>query len=171
MKKVTVKTEKAVKKLTAKKVVKIKSVKKTPKSLKPTADKSVEMPMKYKQPDDKNIPVTRVHGKEFSPLIIRRYSMPMLAFVALITDDNLDDLDFHVRGFFESYGIKNGIQEMRNLAGAMTDHLAKIYTKSEGVAVVLQADKMTVSSLAGDFMNHDACRIEFYGLLNFATGV
>lgn len=135
-----------------------------------TSDYGLDFPMKYKSTTDVE-PITRVHGKEWSPLIIRRYSLPLLAFVALITDDNLADLDDVVKGFLEKHGIKNGIQEMRNLAGALTDHLQKRYKKSEGVAVVIQADKCTISSLAGDFMNHDACRIEFYGLLNFATGV
>ena len=121
---------------------------------------------------EKNKPITRVHGKEWSPLIIRRYSLPMLAFVGLITDDNLGDLDNVVRGFLDSKDpLPNDIQGMRNLAGELTELLCKTYRRTEGAAVVLQADKMTISSLAGDFMNHDACRIEFYGLLNFATGV
>lgn len=121
---------------------------------------------------EENKPITRVHGKEWSPLIIRRYSLPMLAFVGLITDDNLDNLDNVVRGYFaDKEPLPNSIQGMRNLAGELTELLTKTYKRTEGAAVVLQADKMTISSLAGDFMNHDACRIEFYGLLNYATGV
>ena len=65
----------------------------------------------------------------------------------------------------------NEIQSLRNLAGALTAHLTEMYEKTEGAAVVFYVDKMFVSSLFGDFMNHTACRIEFYGLLNMSTGV
>jgi hypothetical protein len=114
---------------------------------------------------------TKLVGKEYSPLIIRRYSMPVLTFVAIITDDNLDDLDEVVHEFFSTHEIPNTIQGSRNLAGEISEALAKKYTKSEGIAVILQMDKMTISSLAGDAMNHLACRLELYELLNFATGV
>lgn len=116
-------------------------------------------------------PLTRVVGKEYSPLIIRRYSMPILTFVAIITDDNLDNLDDVVMGFYNNKTLPNSIQGMRNIAGQLSEILALEYTKSEGIGVIIQADKMTISSLAGDFMNHESCRIELYGLLNFATGV
>jgi len=118
-----------------------------------------------------NEPNTRLVGKEYSPLIIRRYSMPVLHFVALITDDNLDDLDDTVNGFFGENPIPNSIQGVRNSAGALSETLFRKYSKTEGVAVIIQADKMTISSLAGDFMNHVSCRIELYNLLTFATGV
>ena len=117
-------------------------------------------------------PKTKLVGKEFSPLIIRRYSTPILHFVAIITDDNLDDLDQTVETFFKENGpLPNTIQGIRNFAGGLNDYLATKYLKCEGVAVILQADKMTISSLYGDFMNHVSCRIELYGLLNFATQV
>jgi len=115
-------------------------------------------------------PKTKLVGKEYSPLIIRRYSLPVLIFVALITDDNLDNLDDVVDKFF-SEPLPNTIQGMRNVAGELTACLIKEYPKTEGVAVIVQADKCTISSLAGDFMNHESCRIELYSLLNFATQV
>lgn len=117
------------------------------------------------------MPKTKLVGKEFSPLIIRRYSLPILTFVALITDDNLDSLDDVVNGFFDKVILPNTIQGMRNVAGQLSEILVKQYSKTEGVAIVVQADKMTISSLAGDFMNHLSCRLELYSLLNFATQV
>jgi hypothetical protein len=116
-------------------------------------------------------PKTRLVGKEYSPLIIRRYSMPILTFVALITDDNLNNLDEVVNGFFGKYELPNTIQGMRDVAGRLSECLTKEYPKTEGVAVILEADKMTISSLAGDFMNHTSCRIELYNLLTFGTQV
>lgn len=116
-------------------------------------------------------PNTRLVGKEYSPLIIRRYSLPILTFVALITDDNLNDLDDVVNGFFRSIELPNSIQGMRNVAGQLSEVLTKKYPKTEGCAVIIQADKCTISSLAGDFMNATPCRIELYSLLNFATNV
>ena len=118
-----------------------------------------------------NEPETKLVGKEYSPLIIRRYSMPVLHFVALITDDNLDSLDDVVNGFFKKNPIPNSIQGVRNSAGQLSEVLAKKYPKTEGVAVIIQADKCTISSLAGDFMNATPCRIELYSLLQFATNV
>jgi len=121
-----------------------------------------------------NEPHTRLTGKEFSPLIIRRYSEPILTFVALITDDNLDDLDKVVRDFFSRYeveGFPKTIQGMRNIAGELTNVLHKRYEKEEGVAVVMYADKLVVSSLRGDFMNHGWNRLELFSLLNMATQV
>jgi len=117
-------------------------------------------------------PITKVTGKNFSPFILRKYSMPELLFVALITDDDLDNLDDVINEFIlKNTPFPNSIQEMRNLAGELSEVLKDAYPKSEGVGVIFQADKMTISSLAGDFMNHTACRIELYGLLNFTTGV
>ena len=117
------------------------------------------------------LPHTKLVGKEFSPLIIRRYSLPQLMFVALITDDNLDDLDNIVNTFVKKEPLPNKIQGMRNLAGELSEVLTTHYSKTEGCAVIIQADKMTVSSLAGDFMNHGQCKQELYFLLNFSTQV
>lgn len=119
----------------------------------------------------KNVPNTQLIGKEYSPLIIRRYSLPILTFVALITDDNLDSLDDVVNGFFDETKLPNTIQGMRDVAGKLSEILTEKYPKTEGAAVILQADKMTISSLAGDFMNHGQCKMELYFLLNFGTQV
>lgn len=121
--------------------------------------------------NEKAEPKTRLVGKEYSPLVIRRYSLPILTFVALITDDNLDDLDDVVSGFFDSTDTPNSIQGMRNVTGQLSEILTKKYPKTEGVAVIIQADKCTISSLAGDFMNHHQCKAELYFLLNFGTQV
>lgn len=118
---------------------------------------------------------TKLVDKHFSPLVIRkitRYGFPI--YVGIITDDDLSDLDRVALSFMEAHrndGWVNQIQKVRNLAGAMTDYLVETYEKAEGVAVIFYVDKMFVSSLHGDFMNHTACRIEFYTLLQMSTGV
>jgi len=116
-------------------------------------------------------PRTRLIGKEYSPLIIRRYSMPVLHFVSMISDHNLDDLDVVVHEYFKENPMLESIQGIRNSAGGLSEALYKRYPRTEGVAIIIQADKMTVSSLSGDFMNHLACRVELYNLLTFITGV
>jgi hypothetical protein len=118
-----------------------------------------------------NEPYTKLVGKNYSPLIIRRYSLPILHFVAIISDDDLTDLDKVVRKFWKKNKLVNDIQGLRNLAGSLSDFLIKFYEKVEGVAVVFVADKMVISSLAGDFMNHEQCRIELYSLLNLMANV
>jgi len=119
---------------------------------------------------------TRLVGKHYSPLVIRKYThwgFPM--YVSLITDDSLSDLDSHVVQFMQkemsSSGGLNGIQELRDLAGRLTEYLNTTYGKAEGVGVIFYVDKMFVSSLHGDFMNHTACRIELYSLLVMSIGV
>lgn len=118
---------------------------------------------------------TKLIDKHYSPLLIRKYThwgFPI--YVGLITDDDLSDLDDFVVKFMEQYGPSgwvNDVQKVRDLAGKMTEALNRHYGRSEGVAVVFYVDKMFVSSLHGDFMNHTACRIEFYGLLQMSTGV
>lgn len=116
-------------------------------------------------------PRQRLSGKEYSPLVVRRYSMPFLHWVAVITDDNLDLLDFWVEEFWAMGPAQTTIQDMRNLAGALGDAIVVNLPRVEGVAVILSADKMLVSSLAGDFMVHEQCRLELYSLLNLSTQV
>jgi hypothetical protein len=124
--------------------------------------------------DSKSV-FTKLVDKHYSPLVIRKYThwgFPI--YVGLIADDDLTDLDKVVVEFMaQTYkdGWVNNIQTLRNLAGAMTEHLNTVYEKAEGVAVVFYVDKCFISSLHGDFMNHTSCRIEFYGLLNMSTGV
>lgn len=118
---------------------------------------------------------TKLVDKHYSPLVIRKYThwgFPI--YIGMITDDDLSDLDDTVVKFMETYkneGWVNDIQKIRNLSGAFTEHLNETYGKTEGVAVVFYVDKMFVSSLHGDFMNHTSCRIEFYSLLTMSTGV
>jgi len=107
-------------------------------------------------------PYTRLSNKEFSPLVIRRYSEPFLFFVALITDDDLDNLDDLVIRFVKKNDLPESIQEFRNFAGKLSKFLLLSYPKTEGVAIVIYADKMTISSLSGDFMNHEQCRLELF---------
>jgi len=121
--------------------------------------------------NEENEPITKIIGKEYSPLIIRRYNrLGVPLFVALITDDNLDDLDKFIINKIENATI-NSIQKARNFAGWLTEELVKHYKKAEGVAVIIYYDKMMVSSLWGDFMNHTACRIELYTLLLMMTNI
>ena len=118
-----------------------------------------------------NEPFTKLVGKEFSPLVVRRYSQPILTFVGIITDDNLSDLDSVVNKFFVEKGVKNDIQEIRNLAGGLTERLKEHYKKVEGIGVLISFDKGFCSSLVGDMMCHQMCRDEFYYLVNIATKV
>lgn len=118
---------------------------------------------------------TALVDKHYSPLVIRKYThwgFPI--YVGMITDDDLGDLDDTFVNFMEAKAEQkwvNNIQTLRNLAGELTEHLNDYYEKAEGVAVVFYVDKAFISSLYGDFMNHTACRIEFYGLLQMSTGV
>ncbi len=118
---------------------------------------------------------TKLIDKEYSPLVIRKFThwgFPI--YVGMITDDDLSSLDEVVVKFMKD-NVKenwvNNIQKLRNFAGAMTAHLNDTYEKSEGVAVVFYVDKMFVSSLFGDFMNHGVCRGEFYSLLNLSAHI
>lgn len=125
--------------------------------------------------EQKNETFTKLVDKHYSPLVIRKFThwgFPI--YVGLIADDDLTDLDDFVVNFMKEH-VKdnwvNNIQTLRNLAGKLTEKLNEHYEKAEGVAVVFYVDKMFISSLHGDFMNHTSCRIEFYGLLNMSTGV
>ena len=123
----------------------------------------------------KNETFTKLVDKHYSPLVIRKFThwgFPI--YIGMITDDDLSKLDKKVVKFMKKNVKKNwvnNIQTLRNLAGALTEHLNNAYEKAEGVAVVFYVDKMFISSLHGDFMNHASCRIEFYGLLQMSTGV
>jgi len=118
---------------------------------------------------------TKLVDKQYSPLVIRKYThwgFPI--YVSLITDNDLTDLDKVVTEFMKDNitdSWVNNIQTLRNLAGKLVDHLNNFYEKSEGVAVVIYADKCFISSLYGDYMNHASCRSEFYSLLQMSTGV
>lgn len=118
---------------------------------------------------------TKLVGKHYSPLVIRkftRWGFPV--YVALITDNDLSTLDEVVWHFMEDkktdFWVDN-LQKVRDLAGMLTDHLLEQYERTEGAAVIIMADKTFISSLHGDFMNHAMCRQELYFLLNMSTGV
>jgi len=127
------------------------------------------------QSNEKERTFTKLIDKQYSPLVIRKYThwgFPI--YIGLITDNDLTDLDDVVKEFMiihKKDGWVNNIQSLRNMAGVFCDVLNKHYDKTEGVAVIFYVDKMFVSSLFGDFMNHTSCRIELYGLLNMSTGV
>ena len=117
---------------------------------------------------------TKLVDKHYSPLVIRKFThwgFPI--YIALITDDDLTDLDKVIVKFMKKHieNWVNNIQKLRNLAGRLTEHLNNHYGKAEGVGVIFYVDKMFVSSLHGDFMNHVSCRIELYTLLQMSTGV
>ena len=118
---------------------------------------------------------TRLTEKAWSPLIIRkttRFGFPV--FVGIITDDDLNDLDELVLNFIEAHidlWKSDRIQDKRNLGGMLTDAITEHYTHTEGVAVIMAIDKMMVSSLFGDFMNHTPCRLELYTLLSMMTNI
>lgn len=132
------------------------------------------MRQKIKSNKQKDV-FTSLVNKHYSPLVIRKYThwgFPI--YIGLIVDEDLSDLDKVVVAFMNKYsqeGWIDNIQSIRNLAGALTEHLVGVYDTSEGIAVVFYVDKMFVSSLHGDFMNHTSCRIEFYSLLTMSTGV
>lgn len=118
---------------------------------------------------------TKLVDKHYSPLVIRKYThFGFPIYVGLITDNDLTNLDDVVVGFMNERKKEqwiNNIQTLRNLAGELTEYLNDLYEKTEGAAVVFYVDKCFISSLHGDFMNHTACRVEFYGLLTMSTGV
>jgi len=118
---------------------------------------------------------TKLVDKHYSPLVIRKithYGFPI--YVGIITDDDLTKLDGDIIEFMEQHkssGWVNNIQQIRNLAGELTEYLVDRFQRCEGVAVIFYVDKMFVSSLHGDFMTHAMCRSEFYSLLQMSTGV
>lgn len=119
--------------------------------------------------------LTRLTEKQHSPLIIRKitkFGFPI--YVAIITDDNLDDFDQTIIGVIKPRIAKwkgDSIQDHRNLTGVLVDALVERYGKTEGVAVIFSIDKTLISSLYGDFMTHPACRVELFGLLNMSCHV
>jgi hypothetical protein len=126
-----------------------------------------------KEIKDENVS-TRLLEKNYSPLIVRKYcakNWPL--FISIICDLSLSDLDSVVHNIIEeseSFFI-NDIQELRNFCGYMsekiTDHYNKIKRGSvEGVAVLLYADKLFISSLTNDFMCHQNCKMELFQILN-----
>jgi hypothetical protein len=127
---------------------------------------------------EEQIAHTRLFDKHYSPMVVRKTSTwGFPVYVALITDDDLSNLDEVMLKFMldakhnGGEGWSNNIQKVRNLAGAFIEHLNNMYPKVEGSAVIVYADKCFVSSLHGDFMTHAACKQELMFLLNLSTGV
>ena len=126
-----------------------------------------------KKINDDNVS-TRLLGKNYSPLIVRKYSVknwPL--FVGMICDLSLSDLDSVVLDIIDDSDelLINDIQSLRNFCGYMsekiTDHYNNIKRGSiEGVAIILYSDKLFISSLTNDFMCHQNCKIELFQILN-----
>ncbi len=124
-------------------------------------------------------PVTQLLEKNHAPMIIRKYqSFGWPLFIAIICDQDLGTLDDHIMRFIKQHNPKhlNNIQDLRNLCGALSDHVIEGYNEVkfgsvEGVAVVAYWDKCCCSSLYGDFMTHQQCRLELFTLLNMMTNV
>lgn len=119
---------------------------------------------------------TRLLGKNWSPLIVRKYQLkgwPL--FVGVICDANLNELDNIVYTAVDKskdLGFMNGnIQDVRNFCGFLSDELVNYYDNIkrgcvEGIAVLWYVDKCFVSSLYGDFMVHASCKIELFQIIN-----
>jgi len=139
--------------------------------------KKVKKPMcnqdrlEEEQKEETEQAITSLMTKEHEPLIIRKYTQKGFPlYVSLICGANLDNLDTIVLDFVdknESLLQSGSIQDKRNLCGMLTEHLCKTYgRKAEGVAVLWYMDKMWVSSLYGDMMNHESCKLELFTLLS-----
>lgn len=134
-------------------------------------DEKVKVPIEPIGLSDVNTS-TRLLDKHFSPLIVRKYrpgGWPL--FVALICDVSLSDLDEVVMSFFRDQEKQDDIQWVRNICGALGEHIIEHYEDVkegcvEGVAVLWYVDKMFVSSLWGDFMDHKACKEELFLIIN-----
>jgi len=117
---------------------------------------------------------TRLLEKNYSPLIVRKYSCknwPL--FIGMICDVSLSDLDSTVLDIIEEADslLVNDIQELRNFTGYMSEKITEHYHdikrgSVEGVAVILYADKLFISSLTSDFMVHKSCKMELFQILN-----
>ena len=116
---------------------------------------------------------TNLVSKHYSPLcMVCLDGYWTRIFVAVIADPNLDDLYHVVRTAYQSCLNLRGydtIQSLRDMSGVISETVVKYYNLKkantvEGVGVVVQRGDVIVSSLYGDFMNHLACRLEFYEL-------
>jgi hypothetical protein len=117
--------------------------------------------------------LTSLAHKHYEPLILRRYvtKWGVPVFIGLICGDDLSNLDELIDVYQSEYSMPENLQGIRNWVGRLSDFICKSYNRVEAVAVVLYADKVAVSSLYGDFMNHPMCRQELYSLLNWMSTV
>lgn len=130
--------------------------------------------------DDSKV-ATKLLDKNFSPMIIRKYTrIGFPLYIHMICDANLDDLDTIVHDcidFCKRKGIlQNSIQSLRNFTGILSEHINAYYDKKkrgcvESLGIIFYCDKMIISSLQGDCMNHESCRQELYDCLNLMTKI
>lgn len=116
----------------------------------------------------------RLMDKHHSPMVIRKivkYGFPL--YVGIITDDTLSDLDGAILGALKEseIGTTRDLQVLRDIVGGLSEHLLERYPRTEGLAVVLYADKTFISSLFGDFMTHFSCKYEFIAFLQMSAHV
>lgn len=126
----------------------------------------------------KNETNTRLLNKHFSPAIIRKYNtLGFPLYIHMICDQDLSDLDQIVNEFINQVKLDDSsIQEFRNFAGSLSEFIIKHYNEKkagcvESVAVIFYADKMMISSLFGDVMNHAQCRNELYQSIMIMTQI
>ena len=120
---------------------------------------------------------TNLISKNYSPMIIRKFNAinGWPTYLGIITDYDLSDLDnvFNeaVELCKEKGLIDNNIQHLRNANGVISEYIINYYNSKkpnvlEGLGILMACDKLTISGLYGDFMNHTMCRSEFYSILN-----
>lgn len=134
---------------------------------------------RYGLEDDKV--ATKLLDKNFSPMIIRKYTrIGFPLYIHMICDANLDDLDELVHDCIDfcraNNILSNSIQSLRNFTGILSDWINEYYDKKkrgcvESLGVIFYADKMIISSLQGDCMNHESCRQEMYDCLQLMTKI
>lgn len=134
---------------------------------------------RYGLKDDKV--ATKLLDKNFSPMIIRKYTrLGFPLYVHLICDSNLDDLDKVVHKCINECRkngiLENNIQSLRNFTGVLSDTINNHYDSIkegcvESLGIIFYADKMIISSLQGDCMNHASCRQEMYDCLNLMAKI
>lgn len=124
---------------------------------------------------------TKLLDKSFSPMIIRKYTrIGFPLYVHMICDENLDDLDELVHDCIDfckdNNILSNSIQSLRNFTGILGEKINNHYDKKkrgcvESLGIIFYADKMIISSLQGDSMNHLSCRLELYQCLNLMAQI
>jgi len=121
---------------------------------------------------------TRLLNKHFSPAIIRKYNtLGFPLYIHMICDQDLSDLDQVINEFINKVELDDtNIQEFRDFAGSLSQAIIQHYNEKkagcvESVGVIFYADKMMVSSLFGDVMNHAQCRNELYQSLMIMTQI
>jgi hypothetical protein len=130
--------------------------------------------------EDNNVS-TKLVDKSYSPAIVRKYTrIGFPLYIHIISDYNLNDLDNVVNeciNFCKEKGIiENKIQSLRNFVGFLSDWINTYYDELkygciESLGVIFYADKMLISSLSGDCMNHSSCRDELYHSLNLMAKI